>query len=246
MRKTGIFQRFGRQFLPGCGLGILLGGILGAGPAVPVRPVTIDLTKRLPPAEQSLVDSASELLETANVSYAMGGHKLGDEQACSDCNDCLSRVEPKPRQRFSKCPVCVQCSLDCSHFTQLVFTRAGFPYPYLPTASMLDLSSEALARKYDLVDAGARPASGPDVAVVAIGDLLVYRGHVVLVEKIHGKGRGDIVHATGGKDVRGPGQGIQRERYIEFASFRGPLLRILRHKRLMTARLGSARESLPK
>ena len=190
-------------------------------------PVMIDLTTKLSPSHQALIDSASELLETANISYAMGGAKLGDDQACNSCNECLAKVEPKPKQRFSKCPSCVQCSLDCSHFTQLVYTRAGFPYPYLPTASMLDLTSEALARKYQLLDPGL------DSSGIQIGDLLVYKGHVVMVEKVTSPGRGDIVHATGGRDIKAPGQGIQRERFISFSSFRGPLLRILRHKALV-------------
>ncbi|MND02254.1 hypothetical protein D3C83_215650 [compost metagenome] len=37
------------------------------------------------------------------------------------------------------------------------------------------------------------------------------------------------MHATGGKDIRRPGEGIQRERFINLATFRGPLRRILRH-----------------
>jgi hypothetical protein len=68
--------------------------------------------------------------------------------------------------------------------------------------------------------------------------MLVYDGHVVILERIHpalkkGDGiRGDVIHATGGRDIKLPGQGIQRERFVEIAHLRGSLRRILRHEAL--------------
>jgi hypothetical protein len=114
----------------------------------------------------------------------------------------------------------------------LVVREAGRPYPYLDTALMLGLSAAKLKSNYGLIDLDL------DLERAAPGDLLVYDGHVVLLEKRHApvKGqatyRGDIVHATGGKDIRAPGEGIQRERFIDLAHFRGPLRRILRHQSL--------------
>ena len=176
-----------------------------------------------------LLDVADLLLEEAQVSYVYGGSKLGDGQACERCNSCLATKSPEPKSRIKQCPACRDCSLDCSHFTELVFARAGAPYPYLATEGMRELSSATLRRRYNLLDLGR------DVYAAGPGDLLVYDGHVVLLERIHARQdrdgvlRGDIIHATGGRDIKLPGQGIQRERYVEIAHMRGPVRRILRH-----------------
>jgi len=88
---------------------------------------------------------------------------------------------------------------------------------------MLELSPSKLVKQY-----GLKPVELYLDDLLA-GDLLVYRGHVVIVERVHESGVVDIIHATGGKDLKIPGQGIQRERFVRVANFRGPLLRILRH-----------------
>ncbi len=179
--------------------------------------------------QSRLLDVADQLLEEAQVSYVYGGSKLGDGQACERCNSCLATKSPDPKSRIKQCPACRDCSLDCSHFTELVFARAGAPYPYLATEGMRELSSATLRRRYNLLDLGR------DVYAAGPGDLLVYDGHVVLLERIHARQgrdgvlRGDVIHATGGRDIKLPGQGIQRERYVEIAHMRGPVRRILRH-----------------
>lgn len=186
----------------------------------------------LRPLASRILAVADHLLEEAQVSYVYGGSKLGDGAACQQCNTCLEKKNPRPSLRLRVCPPCADCSLDCSHFTELVFNKAGAPYPYLPTASMLELSSEALRQRYQLLDLGSNAyGAGP-------GDLLVYDGHVVILERLHpalqkGDGlRGDVIHATGGRDIKLPGQGIQRERFVEIAHLRGPLRRVLRHEAL--------------
>lgn len=184
---------------------------------------------------------ASRLLDEAEISYVYGGYQVGDGEACKSCNLCLTENKPVPAKRLKTCPACSSCSLDCSHFTELVYREAGLPYPYLDTALMLGLSSEKLRGSYGLLDLGR------ELGRAAPGDLLVYDGHVVLLEKRHqlvqGQAtyRGDIVHATGGKDIKTPGEGIQRERFIDLANFRGPLRRILR-----VAALAPTAPSLPK
>ena len=202
--------------------------LFAAGPAR--EPKIFDWNAPLSPRQQALIDAATELLETANVSYAMGGSKIGRPEDCDRCNVCLESKVPKPAARFKECPECRDCSLDCSHFTQLVFARAGMPHPYIHTPLMLELSAESLLRRYKFVDLGTR------ADLIQPGDLLVYKGHVVLVERVHPGKRGDVVHATGGRDLRLPGQGIQRDRFAQLTSFRGPLLRILRHKDLTQTR----------
>jgi len=182
--------------------------------------------------QAAVLSEASRLLDEAEVSYVYGGSTLGDEATCDACNTCLASRHPRPDQRLKRCPECARCSLDCSHFTALVFKRAGAPYPYLETAAMLSLSGTALRRRYHLIDLGR------DLDRAAPGDLLVYDGHVVLLERLDppvpGRPlhRGDVVAATGGHDIRRPGEGIQRERFVDLATFRGPLRRILRHELL--------------
>ncbi len=181
-------------------------------------------------SKEALIEVAGDLLDEGAVSYVFGGSEKGDPQTCRDCNDCLGEKKPSPKERLVKCPVCQKCSLDCSHFTALVFRLAGLPYPYLDTKLMLDLSASALLKRYHLVDLGDNPSRAE------AGDLLVYDGHVVMLERRHrdlgltGCCQGDIVHATGGKDLKGPGAGIQRERFINISNFRGMLRRILRHQ----------------
>jgi hypothetical protein len=135
--------------------------------------------------------------------------------------------------------VCTRCSIDCSHFAEKVYREAGVPYPYLDTATMLGSSAERLRRNYGLVDLGT------DVSRAQAGDLLVYEGHVVMLERTRPltaenapgtpRYRGDVVHATGGGAIRTPGEGVQRERFVDLQYFRGPLLRILRHSALASS-----------
>jgi hypothetical protein len=91
---------------------------------------------------------------------------------------------------------------------------------------MLKTSKARLLKFYSYLDFGR------EFQRLLPGDLLVYKGHVVLLEKLHKQGRADIIHATGGRDLKGPGLGVQRERMVEVDGFRGPLLRVLRHTSL--------------
>lgn len=174
-----------------------------------------------------VVARANEILDYSDVTYIMGGSSTGSVEECYMCIQCLKQKKPSGKSIYKAmaCPICKDCSLDCSHFTQLVYRRAGMPTPYLTTKQMLGFSERRLAKDYHLF---VVPLHEPP----EVGDLLVYRGHVVILERPRLQGRGDIVHATGGKVIKDPGQGIQRERNIVLSSFRGPLLRILRHKKI--------------
>ena len=167
-----------------------------------------------------------DMLENLEVSYVFGGANLGDDKTCTGCNECLEKLQPAPKLRFKQCPICAQCSLDCSHFSQMVFERAGLTFPYITTSELLEMDPALLQKKYQLISLGT------NVAQIIPGEMLVYRGHVVIVEAIHGMDSGDIIHATGGKDIRAPGQGIQRERFVRMSSFRGDLLKVVRHSKL--------------
>ena len=169
---------------------------------------------------------AERLMEDLPISYVYGGSQVTSVNSCNLCTECLLQKSPGTKDRLTKCPNCKNCSLDCSHFTQLVYKLAGLNAPYIDTRSMLKIDSRSLLKNYHL-------ALIPDPSMVQAGDLLVYKGHVVILERSHSLSRGDIIHATGGKDIKEPGQGIQRERNVSILSFRGPLKRIFRHKTLM-------------
>lgn len=175
------------------------------------------------PRQKQVLDRARDLLENWSISYVYGGNRLGEVEKCQACNQCLGKHNPSPKERLRLCPVCSHCSLDCSHYIYEVFKQAGLSAVYLTTATMNDLDGENLIKSYHLMDIGTR------IERSIPGDLLVYNGHVVMLEKKYKDGRGDIIHVTSGRDLRGPGLGIQRERRAELQGFRGPLLRILRH-----------------
>jgi len=178
------------------------------------------------PLRERVLTEADQLLEMAKISYVYGGHEVAGDQRCDACNRCLAEQKPGPKQRALACPDCRRCSLDCSHFVNLVYRRAGIVMGYLSTHVMIERSARDLLRLYGLLD------FAQDVSALQPADLLVYRGHVAMVERVFANGLVDVVHATGGRDLRGPGMGIQRERKVMAVSFRGPLLRILRPKAL--------------
>lgn len=200
----------------------------------------------LNPIQAKIIAEARNLLETSEVSYVFGGYVLGDASECKSCNECLNLKKPAPKARLKECAVCSSCSLDCSHFVQLVFNGAlqdsGIETPYLNSEGMLGYSSQTLKKRYKYIDIGR------DVRRAEPGDLLVYKGHVALLEAFSSQEivklsqkvrkrtssemviRGDIIHATGGREIRSPGAAIQRERFVDLAYFRGPVQRILRHQ----------------
>jgi hypothetical protein len=186
----------------------------------------------LPDLQARIRAVGNQMLEHLEVSYVYGGSKVGDVSQCEKCNSCLEVNQPAPKERFKVCGVCSQCSLDCSHFVQLVFSNAGLAFPYLTSQQMLDLDQDTLRRRFHLVPVPEHPGK------LVAGDLLVYRGHVVIAEMIHGYDSVDVIHATGGRDIREPGQGIQRERFARASSFRGPLLRVLRHEKIIASSSG--------
>lgn len=179
------------------------------------------------PIRDRVLQEADRLLEHGNISYVYGGRMVGHEGHCDSCTQCLDTKKPGPKERLSMCPICQFCSLDCSHFIALVYQRAGLKAPYLTTKQMLRKSTLELKKDYHWVDLGR------DARRVLPGDILVYPGHVVMVESLSRQGVGQIIHSTSGKELKGAGQGIQRQSQVSFSEFKGSLLRILRHKVLL-------------
>lgn len=188
--------------------------------------------------QKKVLRTAVRLMDEAEISYIFGGQlPKGGAQGCRACVSCLRTRTPLPDHRLRSCPECRSCGLDCSHFTSLALQGAGLQAPYLTTRQMLELSADELFYRFNLLPV-------PELSRARAGDLLVYRGHVVLLEglvQIAGAPfqsghplRGHIIHATSGRTVRAPGQGIQRETNVDLENFRGKLKRILRHKKLFT------------
>ena len=176
--------------------------------------------------QHRLLDESDQILSRGEVSYVYGGYSVGDSQQCGECQKCLKDKKPSPKTRMSQCAVCKKCSLDCSHFIQLVYRNAGIHFPYLTTRTMSESSVTEL-KKFGFIDLGK------NIQHAQTGDLFVYHGHVVMLERLTGYERGDIIHATGGRDIRGPGEGVQRERSVPLSVYGGPLLRVLRHRELL-------------
>jgi len=178
------------------------------------------------PLRQKVIDTADQWLESYAISYAWGGSQIGDLELCQQCNECIEQKKPEPKKQLAACQICQKCSLDCSHFISLVYRDVGLSAPYLTTTLMRTAKDDELEKRFSWISLGRR------IERILPGDLLVYVGHVVMVTGLQAPGLGDVIHVTAGLQVRGPGQGIQRERSVLFDSFRGPLQRILRHKDL--------------
>ncbi|MBF0441671.1 MAG: hypothetical protein HQK54_07175 [Oligoflexales bacterium] len=174
----------------------------------------------------SIVVAADFILENYDVSYVYGGSRLAGQDDCDKCVSCASSAKGDFKKSLGNCQACRRCSLDCSHFINLVYKVAGLEYPYIPTGAMINLSRMELRKKYHFIEIGDNPFDARP------GDLLVYHGHVVLLEKLHKDGFGDIIHATSGLNgqLRGPGLGVQRARRVNIGEFRGRLVKILRHE----------------
>lgn len=177
------------------------------------------------PMRKKLVDSANLWLDQYAISYAWGGANIGAKSQCEACNSCLEKAGPNPKMQLEVCPVCKHCSLDCSHFISSVYQAADLAAPYLTTSMMRSFTKEKLV-KLQWLDLGRRAERALP------GDILVYNGHVVLVESLQKPGVGSVIHVTSGREVKGPGEGIQRQTNVEFDGFRGRLERVLRHKQL--------------
>jgi hypothetical protein len=181
--------------------------------------------------QEKVLENARTMLDQYQISYVYGGAGEPDEASCNSCFLCLKEKSPEKTAIVKTCPDCNRCGLDCSHFVHLVFRMSGIEYPYLPTATMLDLDPKYLQKQYNFIDLGR------NLERASPGDLLVYHGHVVFLEKIEkdrDQFRGDVIHVTSGKEVKGPGMALQRSRFADLANFKGALERILRHKDLST------------
>ncbi len=174
---------------------------------------------------QRVTAVVAQMMRDYAITYVYGGTQVSSVAACTACVQCL--VGETKQSKSKTCAPCRECSLDCSNFVHQVFNHAGLTMPYLTTKQMLQLSPQTLQKVWHLV------TMPKQLRLIRPLDLLVYEGHVAIVETVSGRGRGTVVHVTAGRELRGPGVALQRARQVAFAHFRGPLYRILRHRRLI-------------
>lgn len=114
---------------------------------------------------------------------SQGCHGLGN----ADRARILEMADPKnfPSTQYAKPPASgalIEDETDCSHFTQEIYKRAGYDFPYAPTSMMDCLST---FEKFE-------PDSLPP------GDLVLFNGHVGIWTK-----DGKVISATvGGPDEK--------------------------------------------
>jgi hypothetical protein len=173
-----------------------------------------------------LLRLAEQLSERLDVPYVWGGATIGTPAACSECRRCITTRRVGVPGRVKLCPACKSCGVDCSHFAQRLLASSGLAFPYAATGKLVATGREKLAASFGLVDLGR------DLASARPGDLLLYRRHVVVLLSPPVNGRGDIIHSTRGRRPGDPG-GIQLRRGLDLRRFRGPLLKILRHRDLV-------------
>jgi hypothetical protein len=171
-----------------------------------------------------LLTLARSYAQQEDVPYVWGGGKVGDPESCRACRACLLKKKRRAKleTRHRSCAACQQCGVDCSHFVNKVFREAGLDYRYAST-------SEFMRRgRSEFVEVGR------DAASARAGDLLFYSRHVVmLVAKREGQ-RGDFVHVS--RSARNDRLGgIELVEDHDLSSFRGRLLKILRHEALLDA-----------
>lgn len=174
------------------------------------------------------------------VPYIWGGGNIGKKESCEACRKCVQQKGVGLKSRLTRCAPCQSCGIDCSHFVNTVYNQVGLEFPYASTAELRRLRPEDIVGHYNLLD------MGKDLRVVQPGDLLVYRNHVIMAIALRGQGRGDFIHATrfdGGLKQIG---GIKLERDRLLSTYRGKLMRILRHRKFFEAYSPLLSEESPK
>lgn len=176
--------------------------------------------------QRKVLSTAEFVLQKLGVSYQYGGNSVRSMQDCYDCLECTNRQKKPLVSR--ECTTCKYCSLDCSHFVQFIYQKSGLNFPYITSKGMLETSSLKLQKNYHLIHMGRFISQAQEA------DLLVFSGHVVLLESLNSNGKATIIHATRGQDIKGAGLGIQRVRNIHLNRYFGkPVRRVLRHEQLI-------------
>jgi hypothetical protein len=182
-----------------------------------------------PPLER-LMDVANSFSGKTLVPYVFGGGQLGSPKKCSECSDCIRRRRlpaNSSMDRFNQCSACRECGLDCSNFISHMFRQSGLKSKFATTATLSRENERVLWEKYAFINVG------DDLLEARPGDLILKKGHVVMLLDIHpALGTIDFIHASRGSK-RTPVGGIELRRGFSIKKAQRETIRILRHKDLV-------------
>jgi len=187
------------------------------------------------PAKQSpaivrLMAAAQKLATRTSVPYVFGGHQIGKAKYCQDCTECIRKNHlpaNSTMMRFNTCPACRSCGIDCSSFVNRLFAEAGMRYRFADTRTLNHMKDGFLQEQYGFIN------MGDDLAVARPGDLILEKGHVVMVIDIDMTlGTIDYIHASRGSKRTIVG-GIELRRGVSLTRMQKDVVRILRHRELV-------------
>jgi NlpC/P60 family len=182
------------------------------------------------PPMTRLMQSAKRLSTMTHVPYVFGGHEIGSHTTCQRCSECIkaNHLEANSTlERHDKCSACRSCGLDCSNFVNRVFTEAGMSYQFADTRTLNGVEDGYLQDQYGFMNVGV------DVSEARSGDLVLQKGHVILVLEIDRvNGTLDYIHASRGSTVS-PLGGIEIVRGMKIEKVQKTAFRILRHRELL-------------
>lgn len=193
-------------------------GFASLGPRVPKPPL------------DRLLETADRYVNKTAIPYVFGGSQIGSSKICQECSACI-RSHRLPANsssdRFNKCSACRSCGLDCSNFVKHLFSEAGLTVKFATTATLNRASDLVLEENFRFINIG------DDLADARPGDLVLKKGHVIMLIDIHNAlGTIDFIHASRGSK-RTPVGGIELRRGFSLRKIQRETVRILRHKDLL-------------
>jgi cell wall-associated NlpC family hydrolase len=177
-------------------------------------------------AQRAIVNAALKLAYFGRVPYLFGGKAVGGIEACDACRNCQEKSQQIDGGATKTCHACLQCGLDCSHFVERVFTDAKLKFRYADTVALFEMDSDQRSGDLALLEL--------DTGLVNLepGDLLLERGHMVLVIGVdHHAKSFDFVHATAQGRLKAGGIEIVRQEPIKSYQTKvlNGTLKVLRH-----------------
>ena len=182
------------------------------------------------PAIERLMDAAEKLATRTSVPYVFGGHQIGKSKYCQECNECIRKNHLPANStlmRYNTCTACRHCGVDCSSFVNRLFGEAGMKYQFADTRTLNHMKDGFLQEQFGFIN------MGDDLSVARPGDLILEKGHVMMVIDIDlVLGTIDFIHASRGSK-RTPVGGIELRRGTSIVKVQKDVMRILRHRELV-------------
>jgi hypothetical protein len=183
------------------------------------------------PAIERLMEAAERLAKETSVPYVYGGNRIGNAKQCQACSDCARRRQ-RPADatlsRYNKCAACRRCGIDCSNFVNALFAEAGLKFRFADTRTLNSTGHDFLREQFGFINIGN------NLDEARTGDLIVEKGHVMMVISVDAKSRTiDYIHSSRGSRGRKPIGGIELRRGKPLDEVQKRTLRILRHRELV-------------